>query len=145
MTATRIDVPKALAAGVDYADCFTVVAVPGASAGDWARATLRGAEGPFSRVVWHGILGLDLAPPGAPDTWVGWRIAQDSSERFVMETDGRLMAGRMVFDVDRSEVRWTTSLRFRGRVGSAIWAGAGFAHRWLAPRTLQDGRRRLLR
>ncbi|MGY2873843.1 hypothetical protein ACVW00_001033 [Marmoricola sp. URHA0025 HA25] len=145
MTASRIDVPEALAAGVDYGDCFTVAAVSGASAGAWAHATLRGAEGPFSRVVWQGILGFELVAPGAAGTLVGWAIAQDSPERFVMEADGRLMAGRMVFDVDDSEVRWTTSLRFHGRIGSAVWAGVGFAHRWLAPRTLEGGRRRLLR
>jgi hypothetical protein len=145
MTATRIDVPRALTVGVDYADCFRAVAVPGASAGDWATATLRGAEGPFSRIVWHGVLGFDLAAPGTPDTLVGWAITADSPERFVMETDGRLMAGRMVFDVDETDVRWTTSLRFHGKAGSIIWAGAGVAHRWLAPRTLGSGRRKLMR
>jgi hypothetical protein len=141
---TRVDVPEALAAGVDYADCFRVAAVPGASAGDWARATLRGADGAFSRIVWQGILGFDLTS-GAPGTFVGWPITEDSPERFVMETGGRLMAGRMVFDVDETEVRWTTSLRYDGTIGRVIWAGAGAAHRRIAPRSLEGGRRRLLR
>jgi len=142
--ATRIDVPKALAAEFDYSDCFRAAAVPGAAAGDWARATLRGADGPFSRIVWQGILGFDLTS-GAPGTFVGWPITQDAPERFVMETGGRLMSGRMVFDVDETEVRWTTSLRYHGSIGPVIWAAAGPAHRRIAPRSLEIGRRRLLR
>ena len=142
--AMRVDVPEALAAEYDYSDCFRVAAVPGVSAGEWARATLRGADGTFSRVVWQGILGFDLTS-GAPGTWVGWPVTEDSPERFVMETGGRLMAGRMVFDVDATEVRWTTSLRYHGATGRLVWATVGAAHRWIAPRTLDGGRRRLLR
>jgi hypothetical protein len=147
-TATRVDVPDSAVADFahDYVDCFRVASVPGGrTAADWARATLRGADGAFGRVVWRGILGFELASPGTPDTLVGWSIRQDGRERFVLEGDGSLMAGRMVFDVDDDEVRWTTSLHFHRSIGAAIWAGAGVAHRWLAPRTLDGGRRRLLR
>jgi hypothetical protein len=144
--AIRVDVPDSAVADFapDYSDCFRVDGVPGRTAGEWARATLRGADGAFSRVVWQGILGFRLTP-GAPGTFVGWSIREDSPERFVLQSEGRLMAGRMVFEVGELDVRWTTSLRYHGPVGPVIWAGAGPAHRRIAPRSLEGGRRRLLR
>ena len=146
MSATRVDVPDSAVADFapDYSDCFRAAAVPGRTAGDWARASLRGADGAFSRVVWQGILGFDLTS-GAPDTFVGWPIKEDTPERFLVETGGRLMAGRMVFELDDEEVRWTTSLRFHGSVGGSIWAVVGAAHRWIAPRALDKGRHALVR
>jgi hypothetical protein len=139
--ASRIEVPESAIADFapDYSDCFEVDPVAGRTAADWARASLRGADGAFSRVVWQGILGLEL-DSGAPGTFVGWPIREDSPGRFVVQTDGRLMAGRMVFEVGDHAVRWTTSLRFHGSVGAAIWAVAGPVHRRLAPRCLDRGR-----
>jgi hypothetical protein len=144
--AVRIAVPRSAIADfeADYADCFQVESVPGKTAAQWAQASLRGADGPFSRVVWQGVLGFALTS-GAPDTLVGWPIVQDDPERFVLQTGGRLMAGRMVFEVDAAVVRWTTSLDFHGPIGRAVWAGAGPAHRRIAPRSLEKGRRALLR
>jgi hypothetical protein len=145
--ATRTAVPDGAVAGFspDYSDCFRVASRPRTTAAEWARASLRGAEGPYSRVVWQGILGFDLASSGTPGTLVGWPIRDDSPERFVLETGGRLMAGRMVFEVVGDSVRWTTTLRFHGIVGRLVWAGAGPAHRRLAPRCLDQGHRRLAR
>ena len=144
--ATRTDVPEGAVADFapDYSDCFEIASLSGATAGDWARASLRGADGPFSRVVWQGLLGFRLAP-GAPGTLVGWPIRHDSPERFVMESDGRLMAGRMVFELVDDAVRWTTTLRFHGTIGRVVWAGAGPAHRRIAPRCLDQAHRRLLK
>ena len=145
-TATRVDVPDSAVADFspDYADCFRVAAIPGQTAADWAGAALGGADGPFSRVVWQGILGFDLSS-GTPGTLVGWPIREDSAERFVLETGGRLMAGRMVFELVDDQVRWTTSLRFHGWAGRLVWASVGPAHRRIAPRCLNDADRRLSR
>jgi hypothetical protein len=145
--ATRTDVPEGAVADFspDYSDCFRVASLPGTTAADWARASLRGAEGPFSRVVWQGILGFDLASSGTPGTLVGWPIRHDSPERFVMAAGGRLMVGRRVFEVVGDSVRWTTTLRFHGMVGRTVWAGAGPAHRRLAPRCLDHAHRLLAR
>ena len=144
--ATRTDVPDSAVADFapDYSDCFEIESLPGRTAGDWARASLRGADGPFSRVVWQGLLGFRLAS-GAPGTLVGWPIRHDAPERFVMESDGRLMAGRMVFELVEESVRWTTTLRFHGTVGRLVWAGAGPAHRRIAPRCLDQAHRGLAR
>jgi hypothetical protein len=146
-SAVRANVPSSAIADFepDYSDCFRIASVPGGhSAADWARATLRGADGTFSRVVWQGILGFALSS-GAPNTLVGWPIVQDTFERFVLQTGGRLMSGRMVFELDGDEVRWTTSLRYDRSIAAAIWAVVGPAHRRIAPQSLEGGRRRLLR
>ena len=146
MSATRSEVPES--AVVDfapsYSDCFRVGALPGFSAAEWAAATLRGADGAFSRVVWQGILGFRLAP-ATPGTLVGWPIVHDSPQRFVMEADGPVMAGRMVFELADDEVRWTTSLRHHRSVGRIIWAAAGPGHRRIAPRVLGQAHRSLAR
>jgi len=146
-TATRVDVPDSAVADFssDYADCFQVAAIPGQTAADWAGAALGGADGPFSRVVWQGLLGFDLSSSGTPGTLVGWPIREDSPERFVLESGGRLMAGRMVFELVGDVVRWTTSLRYHGSTGRLVWAGAGPAHRRIAPRCLHQAHGRLSR
>ena len=146
-TASRVDVPDSAVADFspDYADCFQVAAIAGPTAADWAGAALGGADGPFSRVVWQGLLGFDLSPSGTPGTLVGWPIRQDSPERFVLETGGRLMTGRMVFELVDGTIRWTTSLRYHGSTGRLVWAGAGPAHRRIAPRCLNQAHQRLAR
>jgi hypothetical protein len=144
--AARTAVPEGAVADFspDYSDCFEIASLPGTTAADWARASLRGADGPFSRVVWQGLLGFRLAS-GAPGTLVGWPIRHDSPGRFVLESDGRLMAGRMVFELVDGSVRWTTTLRFHGTSGRVVWAAAGPAHRRIAPRCLDQAHRRLAR
>lgn len=130
----------------DYADAFTVETGPRMSASEWATACLSGAgagRGAFATLVWHGLLGFDLAPMGEPGTLVGWRIRSDGEDLFELETDGRLMAGRMRFEVTSTEVTWTTMLRFHRAAAGRIWAAAGPVHRALAPRLLSraSGRR----
>jgi hypothetical protein len=145
--ATRTAVPEDVVADFepDYSDCFQIASLPATTAADWATASLRGADGPFSRIVWQGLLGFELASSGTPGTLVGWPIREESRERFVMESGGRLMAGRMVFELVDESVRWTTTLRFHGTVGRLIWAGAGPAHRRVAPRCLDQAHRKLER
>src|SRR4051794_6776900 len=101
----------------DYGDAFTVDVdvVPGTTAADWARSSLRGADvakGAFRTLVWHSVLGFDLAAAGTPGTFVGWQISTDRPEQFVLDADGRLMRGRMVFDLSPSTVTWTTMLSY---------------------------------
>lgn len=130
----------------DYGDRYRIAPSLDQDAGQWASSSLRGAaqaNGAFSRLVWHGVLRFDLAPLGTPGTLVGWRIRCDTPERFELETDGSLMAGRMVFLIEDDEVSWATMLRFHHRAGRLIWAAAGHAHRALVPRSLRSARREL--
>jgi len=133
---------------VNYCDAFSVAAGNGSRASDWARECLRGADsakGAFRHGIWHGLLGLDLAAPQAPGTLVGWQISTDAPERFVLDADGGLMRGRMVFEVSTTSVTWTTILVFHRRAGARIWAIASLAHRALAPRLLERAARSLQR
>ena len=99
----RITNPPAAVADfpADYWDCFAIATTPD-SARRWARLCLRGAEsagGIFSLLVWQGVLGFKLDAPGTPGTVAGWRITDETSTRLVLDADGRLMRGRMVFEI----------------------------------------------
>jgi len=63
----------------------------------------------------------------------------------VRETDGRLMAGRMIFDASDTAVTWKTMLRYHRPAARPIWAAAGHAHRALTPRCLTAARQSLQR
>jgi hypothetical protein len=131
----------------DYWDAFATSG-SAASALEWARSSLRGADasgGLFSRVVWHGVLGFDLAAPNTPDTLVGWRITDRSPTRLVLDTDGRMMAGRMVFQTSEASVTWTTMVRYHHPLARPVWQIASHAHRALVPRCLGSARRSLSR
>jgi hypothetical protein len=146
---TRVDVDAGVrfAIPADYSDAFRIAAAPGHSAREWAQRSLRGADpanGLFGRLIWHGLLGFQLAPSGTAGTLVGWRIVVDEPDLFVLETDGRLMAGRMVFEACDTALTWTTMLRYHRRAARRIWAAAGHAHRALTPRCLQAARRSLV-
>jgi hypothetical protein len=148
--ATRVAADPALAAefDADYADAFRCSAVGTRSAGNWAARSLRGADamgGLFSRLVWHGVLGLRLAPRGAPASLVGWQISAAEPDRFVLDSPGGRTAGRMVFETSGPSVTWTTMVRFRNPAARAVWAAAGYAHRALAPRCLDAAARSLAR
>jgi hypothetical protein len=120
----------------DYWDSFAIAAVPGTRARNWARLSLRGADGVFGSVVWHGVLGFDLADKSVPETMAGWHVTCDSDDTFVLDVDGNLMAGRLVFDVSGERLVWTTLLTFHRPAGRRVWAVAGNVHRVIAPRSL---------
>jgi hypothetical protein len=127
----------------DYADAFIVAADGDRPARSWASAALGGAEvagGLFARVAWHGVLGFELAPPSA-EVVAGWRVTTEQPERLVLDVDGRLMAGRIVFDAGDGGVRWTTMLRYHRPAAGRVWRVAGPVHRALAPRCLAQAAR----
>lgn len=148
--AARVDVSAGLRSGfaADYGDAFRIAAVRGHRASDWAQRSLSGADparGLFGRLVWHGLLGFELAAPGTAGSLVGWRIAVDEPELFVLETDGRLMAGRMVFEACDTALTWTTMVHYHRPIAGVIWAVAGRVHRALTPRCLEAARQSLQR
>ena len=149
-SATRVDVDARVRAefAADYGDAFRIASVPSHRAHEWAQRSLRGADpanGSFGRLVWHGLLGFQLAASGTAGTLVGWQIAVDEPDLFVLETDGRLMAGRMIFQACDIAVTWTTMLRYHRPAARPIWAAAGHAHRALTPRCLTAARHSLRR
>jgi hypothetical protein len=138
----RITDPPAAVADfpADYWDCFAI-ATTADSARRWARLCLRGAEsagGIFSALVWRGVLGFNLEAPGTPGTVAGWRITDETPTRLVLDTDGRLMRGRMVFEIAGRDARWTTMVHYHHPLARPVWELAAHAHRALVPRSL-DG------
>ena len=109
----------------------------------WASAALAGADGLFGSLIWSGLLGFDLAPSGTPRTLEGWNVEADTSTTLVLTAHGGRMSGRMDFSRVGDHIAWTTMLVFHGRVGAAIWAVAGHAHRQVAPRCLEHAQRQL--
>lgn len=127
----------------DYVDRFAVDAGPHElEPRHLARRALAGAAAAndaFGRLVWGALLGFEL-DRGAPGTMLGWRVSSETATELVLDTDGPRMAGRMVFARSGDELVWTTMLRFHGAAGRRIWALAGNAHRFIAPRALASAR-----
>jgi hypothetical protein len=131
----------------DYWDCFATRAA-GASAQQWARLSLRGAEsagGIFSLLIWQGLLGFNLDISGAPGTVAGWRITDETPQRVVLDADGRLMQGRMVFEIAGNDTTWTTILHYHHALARPIWKVASHAHRAQVPQCLRAVHRTLSR
>jgi len=117
----------------DYVDSFAIETALAAGARAWADASLHGSRGVFGSVVWHGLLRFELAAEGEARTAFGWRVTTEQDRLMVMDIDGPLAAGRMVFAVSDDMATWSTMLRFRGRTGRVLWAILGHGHRALAP------------
>jgi hypothetical protein len=131
----------------DYWDCFATPAT-GGSAEQWARLSLRGAEsagGVFKLLVWQGVLGFRLDAVNTPGTVAGWRITEAAPQRLTLDADGRLMRGRMVFEIVDGEVTWTTMLRYHQALGRRIWELAAHVHRATVPQSLGGAHRTLRR
>ncbi|MGA8988626.1 hypothetical protein [Aeromicrobium sp.] len=130
----------------DYWDAFRISRVAGARPSGWAMSALSGADAAnraFGGLVWHTLMGFELAPRGASGALVGWHIATDTSDKLVLDVDGTRTVGRMTFEHVGSDLLWTTMLRHHGRTGERMWTVLGKAHRVLAPRCLEHARRSL--
>lgn len=131
----------------DYWDCFATSAT-GGSAPQWARMSLRGAEsagGMFSLLVWQGVLGFNLDTPDAPGTVAGWQITDETPQLLVLDADGRLMRGRMVFEISGRDATWTTMIHYHHPLARPVWELAAHAHRALVPQSLSRAQRTLSR
>jgi hypothetical protein len=71
----------------------------------------------------------------------GWRITEETPARLVLDADGRLMRGRMVFEIAGREATWTTMLHYRRTLARPVWELAAHAHRALVPRCLRAAHR----
>jgi hypothetical protein len=126
--------------GADYADAFSVASIPGTTAAAWAKRSL--GAGPttgrraFQQLVWHGLLGFDLAAEDAPDAIARWKMLVNEANLLVLAIDGRLMTGRIIFVIDDQSTTWTTALRYHHAMGPRAWAGLQYVHRAAAIRLL---------
>ncbi len=141
--ASRVEPDAAVVAdfAADYVDAFAIEGPPRITARSWADSSLHGsgaAGGLFRTVVWHGLLRFDLADADEAGTAFGWRVSTEQDCVVVMDVDGPLAAGRMIFVVRGDTTTWTTMLRFHRRTGRVLWAILGPGHRALAPSCLDQ-------
>ena len=139
--ASRVEPVAAVVAdfAADYVDAFAIDGPTRIAARAWADSSLHGSDaagGLFRTVVWHGLLRFDLADADEAGTAFGWRVSTEQDCLVVMDVDGPLAAGRMIFAVSDDTTTWTTMLRFHRRTGRVLWAILGHGHRALAPSCL---------
>jgi hypothetical protein len=108
---------------------------PGAdarSAVRWARAVWETAPRPvrwFLPAGWVGGLGLRLDRRPVEDRVLGRPIVRATPRAVVLAADSPLMTAHNVVGVDATAMRWTTLVRFRGRLGRVLWTVAAPVHR----------------
>ena len=139
--ASRVEPDAAVVAGfaADYVDAYAIEGPTRITARAWSDSSLHGSDaagGLFRTVVWHGLLRFDLADADEAGTAFGWRVSTEQDCLVVMDVDGPLAAGRMIFVVSDDTTTWTTMLRFHRRTGRVLWAILGHGHRALAPSCL---------
>ena len=141
--ASRVEPDAAVVAdfAADYVDAFAIEGPTRIAARAWADSSLHGSDaagGLFRTVVWHGLLRFDLADADEAGTAFGWRVSTEQDCLVVMDVDGPLAAGRMIFTISHDTTTWTTMLRFHRRTGRVLWAILGHGHRALAPSCLDQ-------
>ncbi len=124
----------------DYADAFSVrLDEPDAQpTEEWLRTGLERAPWlarTFVRLVWRGVLGLRLGPPGSPEHIHGWRIVVRETDMTAVEATSPLLRGLLIAHrVSPTETTLTTYLEYRRpALARAVWTLVGPAHRVLAP------------
>ena len=124
-----------------YADAFRLDVLTASPAREWARLSLPSGSRTdrlFASLIWGRLLGFRLLPLDQPGTLAGWSLNVDDLRTCILDNDGRLMAGRMIFEVGAGPVTWTTMIRFHSSRASRIWSAAGHLHRQLAPIALSS-------
>lgn len=126
----------------DYSDGFLldIAALDLRAAQRWARATFEEAPEPVLRfllVSWRLGLGLRLGPLSSPDHVLGWVIERRTSNTVVLRTESRLLGTtRLVWQVDGTDLRFTTLITFRHPASRLLWAPVAPLHRFIVARLL---------
>ncbi len=126
-------------AGSDYSDSFEVPLTPG----DDRSAKELYLAGVESIPAWLGIvvlvahryvLRLRLAPIGAPDHLMGWKILDADHDGIRLGASGPLIDGVLVAWRTRSAAALETSITYRRPVVARLaWAAVGPVHRRVGP------------
>lgn len=114
-----------------YVDAFTLATDVAAGAEQWARAMFGDAPDPAARLIFHHLLRMRLAPP-SPDTIAGLRVAQRGGDWIRLEGGSSLLDCHLVVRTTADTVTLATVMRYRGRLGAAVWTVLSAVHRRLA-------------
>lgn len=118
---------------VDYGDAFRTMTPVSMPPEHWARLGTSGASPAllaFVRTVQQ-TLGLRLQPL-SPDHPLGWDIAHNEPERFVLAAEGPLGSARIVWIAPPGAVVIATMLRFDNSASRVAWRLVAPIHRAVA-------------
>ena len=135
-------------ARVDYSDAFRVEFADGPvfSGAEWARETLEGASAKARRELSRGwpLLGLKMAPAGAEDAVLGWRLRHDGEDFALLGAESRLgMPAELLFRPEPDGLLFATFIAFRNPLMRMVWAPIGAPHRRVVPALLRRAAARI--
>jgi hypothetical protein len=90
----------------------------------WARAVFEDGPAPVRWFVlfgWVVVLRLRLGPRSADGYVLGWRIVEDTPERFVLGVESTMLVARLVITTGSSAAEHATYLRYCRRRARVIW------------------------
>ena len=131
--------------GVDYGDIFTL-GCPDASrwtAEAWGRAMFGDSPDIVERLIWQGMLNLQLTRRASPDHVAGWPVVDRSDNHVRLETRSWFLTGNLVVSTRAETVCLGTFVRYDRRVARAVWLPLSMVHRGVVPGVLRDAHRRL--
>lgn len=121
----------------DYVDSFEIAVTASPHPAErWARAIFEGAP-PVVRwtvlIGWN-VLGFRLEPKPSGSHVLGWRIAEETSERIVLSVESSVLGrAQLVTNVEDVRVELGTAVWFSWRGASALWSVVGPIHRRILP------------
>jgi len=131
---------------VDWASTASVAFTPrpGTDPAAVCRDVLAGAPGPvrlFLSLGW-GVLLLELRRRD-PDRVLGWAVAASGPDSLVLRASSRWgLVSTLTFTCRDDTLSFATAIRFRNRLGRAIWWPAAPIHRLSVPLLLRWAARR---
>lgn len=134
---------------ISYSDTFTITGLQGeleqAPAEEWARAVLGNVPNLAENVIWSGLLRFKLHRQVSHTAIAGWQIGGRGGDNWVrLENSSWLMDANILVSKDQGqEVSFSTLLRYKSLAGRLVWSVLGVVHRWVLPRLLRAGARKL--
>jgi hypothetical protein len=124
----------------DYVDTYSLASAAAneLTAETWARAMYEETLGARGRSIFRGVLGLELAEPGAPGTVAGWQIAGQGDDWIRLEARGGRVLGQIVIRAVEGQISVTTFITYVSRLGSLVWRLWSTLHQKAMPRLLRD-------
>lgn len=117
---------------IDYVDLFGARFDAQASPEGWARALFGDVPTPGERLIWRGLLGLRLQPPGA-HVVAGWAVTGRGPDWIRLEAESDALVANLVVEAHGDSTTLTTALHYRSRLGALQWRVLAPVHRLLAP------------
>lgn len=94
------------------------------------------------QIGWGYGLGLRLGPTTDCGRILGWRIAESTPCRVIVEADSPLMGATNIVTADNDQLQWRTVVSYHNAMGRLLWLPAKIVHQWLVPQLMSRAIRR---